>query len=170
MIIIQKTIKAWMIAYVSFIGLILILSLFSIESKKEYRELISSIILFGAPIIILLSLFFTISKVNSKWVNILFLIITPIVTVCAYFTFALLSTFFENHWVNLSIIYENKKDKTHTINEQLLDVGAFGYSGKRVVKVNSVLVIFQKVTEIDTQKIDLNEWIYVDREADIKFP
>jgi hypothetical protein len=159
-----------MIVYGIFICLILILSLFSIEPRKEYRELISTIVLYGIPIIVLLSLFFTLGRNNSKWINLQFLIITPIVATCAYITIALLSIFFENHWVDFSILYENKNDKNQTINEQLLDVGALGYGGKRFVNVNPVLGLFQKVTEIDTNQINRDEWIYVDREGDIKMP
>ena len=50
------------------------------------------------------------------------------------------------------------------------DVGALGYGGRRFVNVNPVLGLFQKVTEIDTNQINRDEWIYVDREGDIKMP
>lgn len=167
----RKIIRAIILIYLLFIGFLFILSLFSIEpSDKEFREINAELYFVGIPIVILFSLFFTLSSKNTKWVNIQFTIFTPIVTFFAYLTLAFLAIFFDDYWVNYSILYENKNNKHHTINEQKKDVGALGYSGDRVVEVQPILGVFQKVTIIDTLQINHQEWTLVNKEADIKWP
>lgn len=171
MTITRKIIRAIIIIYLIFIGLLFILSLFSIEpSDKEFREIYAKLHFVGIPIVILLSLSFTLSSKNTKWVNIQFAIFTPIVTFLAYVTFVFLAIFFDDYWVSYSILYENKNNKHHTINEQKKDLGALGYGDDRIVEVEQVLGVFQKVTIIDTLQINHREWTLVNKEADIKWP
>lgn len=68
------------------------------------------------------------------------------------------------------MIYENKLNPEVTINRQLWDVGAFGYGGQRTVKLSKVLGLWNLVKEIDTAKIDEDDWTLVQKEGDIKFP
>jgi Ca2+/Na+ antiporter len=171
MILTVKIIRAAIIIYLIFIGLLFILSLFSIEpSNKEFREIYAELYVVGIPCVILSSLFFTISSKNSKWVNIQFVIFTPVVTFFAYLFFSFLSIYFEDHWVNNTIVYENKINRHHTINEQLKDVGALGYGGERVVEIKPFLGVFQKVTEMDTTQMNHKDWSLVNRQGDIKWP
>ena len=166
-----KIIRAAVIIYLIFISLLFILSLFSIEpANKEFREIYAELYVVGIPCVILSSLFFTIGTKNSKWVNVQFAIFTPVVTFFAYLFFAFLALFFQDHWVNSSIVYENNNNRQHTINEQLKDVGALGYGGERVVEIKPFLGVFQKVTKIDTTKINHKEWTLVNRQGDIKWP
>lgn len=73
-------------------------------------------------------------------------------------------------WVDEEIIYENKENSKVTINQQIWDIGAFGYGGRRTVKLTPCLGLWNIVTEIDTATIDKNKWELVSREGDIKFP
>ncbi len=73
-------------------------------------------------------------------------------------------------WTNEAILYRNKDNKNETINQQIFDVGAFGYGGHRTAKLKPFLKYFQTVTHIDTTKIDKTKWIYVNEEADIHYP
>jgi hypothetical protein len=166
--ILQKILKIGIIIYCLFGFLILILSFFSIEPKDEYQFLISSIIRLGIPLIILLSLFFTVNKKISVWMNIQFIIITPVVAFCALFMVEMLSLFFSHHWVNNSILFENKKDKTQSINEQFLVNEELGNQGTRMVKIIPFFGVFQKVVEIDTAQIDKNEWLYLGGNNELK--
>jgi hypothetical protein len=48
--------------------------------------------------------------------------------------------------------------------------GAFGYGGKRTVKVRPLLGYCNIVTNIDLSEVNKEEWIYVNEEGDIKVP
>ncbi|MEN9997952.1 MAG: hypothetical protein RI922_942 [Bacteroidota bacterium] len=128
------------------------------------------IVVFGIPISILLTLFFTVSSKNKKSINLQFIIFTPIIAFCSFFATIFFALLFGNDWVNLSILYENKMNRKETINEQLWDVGALGYGGKRLVQVKPMFGIFEKVNEIDTSQINKDEWVWVNREGDMKMP
>ena len=72
--------------------------------------------------------------------------------------------------MDFSILYEHKSDSTRTIREQLEDKGAFGYGKRRMVEVDPMLFIFQRVTPVDTNQLEMKEWRYVNREGDVKWP
>ena len=73
-------------------------------------------------------------------------------------------------WVDEQIIYENKENPNVTINQQLWDIGAFGYRGQRTVKLTPILGIWNWAEQIDTAEIETDNWTLVQREGDIKFP
>ena len=73
-------------------------------------------------------------------------------------------------WTNETILYRNNADKNITINQQIFDVGALGYGGRRTVKLKPLFVFFQTVENIDITKIDKAKWTYVNEEGDIHFP
>lgn len=168
---IRKIIGFLIIAYLIFLGILFLLSLFSIElANKDFRQFYPSLWFIGIPFIILLSLVFTLSNKNTKWMNIQYMIYTPLVSICTLFTLSFFAMFFEDHWVDFTILYENKEDKTHTINEQKHDVGALGYGEDRVVELKPVFGIFQYVMKCDTTKINRNEWKLVNKAGEVKFP
>ena len=56
------------------------------------------------------------------------------------------------------------------IQEQLYDIGAFGYGGQRTVEIKPFLYFFILPTPIDTLSINKEEWEFVNKQGDIKFP
>ena len=128
-------------------------------------------ILQGLPIAILLTLVWTIKKEKTKKRNIIIGIITPILALGIYFgAYFLMFLYGFGAWVNEEIIYENNDNPKITINQQLLDVGAFGYGGERTVKLIPFLGFFVIVEKVDTAKIDKIKWKLIQKEGDIKFP
>jgi hypothetical protein len=52
-----------------------------------------------------------------------------------------------------------------------MDLGAHGYAHRgRVVEVRSTLGFFEYCIPVDTNKLQKNEWRYVNRDGDITFP
>jgi uncharacterized membrane protein len=129
------------------------------------------IIIEGLPIAVLLTLIWTLKKSNSKKRNIITGILTFItaIIVCFSSIFLVFSYGF-GAWINYEIVYEHKEYPEQTINEQIYDIGAFGYGGKRIVELKPFLKYWQKVQPIDTTKIETKNWIRVEKEGDIKFP
>lgn len=162
--------KVILIIYYSSIAAVLILLLFSIQLQKDYTTGMQTFVVYGIPISILLTLFFTVSSKNKKSINLQFIFFTPVISYCSFLAASLFALLFGNDWVNLSIQYENKSNREETINEQLWDVGALGYGGNRFVKVKPMFGIFEKVNEIDTSQINKDEWTLVNREGDLKMP
>ena len=73
-------------------------------------------------------------------------------------------------WVNFKVLFRNKLNKNITINEQIYDVGAFGYGKRRIVKINATLKYILSVENIDTTKINKVEWNFVNENGNIKIP
>lgn len=167
---IQKSIKLLAILYFISLWIILVLKAFSIVPQKEFVDKIQDYCFFGTPIFILLTLFFTLDKRNGLRRNITWIILTPMFSFSLYILINLLSIFFYQYWVDFSIVYEHKLDSTRTIREQMEDQGAFGYGKRRIVEVDPMLFIFQRVTPVDTNQLEMNEWRYVHREGDVKWP
>jgi hypothetical protein len=167
---IQKSIKLLAILYFISLWIILVLKAFSIVPQKEFVDKIQDYCFFGTPIFILLTLFFTLDKRNGLRRNITWIILTPMFSFSLYILINLLSIFFYQYWVDFSIVYEHKSDSTRTIREQMEDQGAFGYGKRRIVEVDPMLFIFQRVTPVDTNQLEMNEWRYVHREGDVKWP
>lgn len=162
--------KAVLLIYYSSLAVVLILLSFSIQLQKEYVSGMQNMVVYGIPISILLSLFFTVSAKHEKYINLQFIFFTPVISYCSFLAASIFSLLFGNDWVNLSIMYENKSNREETINEQLWDVGALGYGGNRFVQVKPMFGIFEKVNEIDTSQINKDEWVWVNREGDVKMP
>lgn len=167
---IQKSIKLLAILYFISLWIILVLKAFSIVPQKEFVDKIQDYCFFGTPIFILLTLFFTLDKRNGLRRNITWIILTPMFSFSLYILINLLSIFFYQYWVDFSIVYEHKLDSTRTIREQMEDQGAFGYGKRRIVEVDPMLFIFQRVTPVDTNQLEMKEWRYVHREGDVKWP
>lgn len=167
---IQSIIKYFAILY--FFGLIMlvVLKLFSIFPQKAFEDVIHRYAYIGIPIFILSTLVFTLDKRNGLRRNLTWLILTPMFSFSLYILMNLMSLFFYQNWVDFSIVYEHKSDSTRTIREQMEDQGAFGYGKRRIVEVDPMLFIFQRVTLVDTNQLEMKEWRYVNRDGDGKWP
>lgn len=129
------------------------------------------IIIEGLPIAVLLTLIWTLKKSNTKKRNIITGILTIITAVVILFSSILLIfSYGFGAWINYEIVYEHKENPNRTINEQILDIGAFGYGGKRIVELKPFLKYWNEVQTIDTTKIETKNWVRVEKEGDIKFP
>ena len=125
----------------------------------------------GLPFAILLSLFGTLKREYSKFKSWTIGILT--VLSAGFCFFILMFTMFTigfGAWTNETILYRNNDDRNITINEQIFDIGALGYGGRRTVKLKPIFMIFQTVENIDITKIDNAKWTYVNEEGDIHFP
>lgn len=168
--IIQYIIKVSASLY--FIGLfaLIVLRLCSIFPQKEFVDEIHVYYFVGIPICILSTLFFTLDKRNGLRRNVTWLLLTPIFSYSFYILINLLSLFFDHSYLDFSIVYEHKSDSKRSIREQFEDYGALGYGKTRVVEVDPLFFIFQRVTPVDTNQLDLKDWRYVNREGDLKWP
>jgi hypothetical protein len=134
-------------------------------------HLFYDIILQGLPIAILLTLVWTLQKARPKKANIAIGITTPILAIGMLFgSFFLMFSYGFGAWVDEKIIYRKKDDPDVTINQQLWDIGAFGYGGQRTVKVTPFFELWNLIEEVDTTNIDTEKWVSVQKEGDIKLP
>ena len=130
-----------------------------------------NVILGGAPIAILLTLFGTLKKRHDIVRKLLTIFATIGLTVLTFmFLLNNLFTIGFGAWTTFNIAYENKANPERQIREQRYDASAFGYGGDRIVEVKPLARLFWQVSLVDTTKIDKTQWIRVDREADVKFP
>ena len=137
----------------------------------HHMHLFYDIILQGLPIAILLTLVWTIKKDRPNKINITIGILTPIIAGAMFFgTIFLMFSYGFGAWVDEEIIYEKKENPSVTINQQLWDIGAFGYGGQRTVKLTPFLRIWNWVEQIDMSEIEKENWTLVQLEGDIKFP
>ena len=127
-------------------------------------------IIFGLPFAVLLTLFGTLKKSNTKKKNWLFTILTILLSFfCFVSQLFLVFSFGFGAWTTESTIYRHKNENRE-IKYQLYDIGAFGYGGKRIVETKPILKFWILPTVIDTAQIDKSEWKYVNEQGDIKFP
>ncbi len=137
------------------------------------RELQSNVyiyIFFLLNISIFLSLTGTIKQCKSILGKTLVVIATTIfVGVISFYLIKNLFKFGFGNWVTYSILYQHKKDNRQIL-EQIYDIGALGYGEKRIVEIKPILNIWNKIELVDTSKIEKSEWIFVDKQGDIKFP
>ena len=134
-------------------------------------HLFYDIILQGLPLAILLTLVWTLKRGRPGKTNIVIGILTPLMAGGMLFaTFFLMFSYGFGAWVDEEIIYEKKDNPDVTINQQLWDIGAFGYGGQRTVKLTPVGGLWQWVENIDTADIDTSRWSRVLKEGDLKFP
>ena len=124
----------------------------------------------GFPIAILLTLFGTIKKGNTKTKNWIFISMTILTSILS---FALMVSLVFNigfgSWTTFSTIYRHKTEDL-VIKEQRYDIGALGYGRNRIVELKPILKFWVLPTEVDTAKINKNEWKFVNEEGDIKLP
>ena len=124
----------------------------------------------GLPVAILLTLFGTIKRDNSKAKNWTFFGLTVLTSIISFVL--MVSLIFQlgfGAWTTVTTIYRHKI-KNIEIKEQWFDVGALGYGGKRIVEIKPFLYFWILPTPIDTLTINKTEWGYVNEQGDIKFP
>jgi len=127
---------------------------------QKYYE----IILEWLPFAVLLTLCGTMKGKNSKLKNIVIAITT--ITVSIFSFFIIVGTMFSigfGAWINISTLYENRKDRNITIKEQRFDEGALGYGGIRIVKLKPLIKYWNIVTIIDTTTLNKSEWILLNK-------
>jgi hypothetical protein len=130
-----------------------------------------SYIIFGLPISIGLTLFGTIKSQNKKFKNLLIGFSTIVLSIICFFV--LVTSMFRigfGAWTNETILYRNINNKELTINQQIYDLGAFGYGKRRTAEIIPFLKYFELVKIIDTTKIDKTKWLKVNEEGDLQFP
>jgi hypothetical protein len=127
-------------------------------------------IMLGFPISIVLTLFGTIKRKNTKTKNWTFISLTVLSSILAFALMA--SLIFKigfGAWTTEMTLYKHKTEND-LIKEQLFDIGALGYGGHRIVKIKPILKFWILPEPIDTSKIDKNKWVLVNEQGDIKFP
>lgn len=129
-----------------------------------------NIIMQGFPIAILLTLFGTLKKENTKIRNWSSIGVTILISILS---FVLMINFIFNigfgTWVTFATIYRHKTENK-VIKDQRYDIGALGYGRYRIVELKSILKYWVLPTEVDTTKIDKSQWKFVNEEGDVKFP
>lgn len=130
-----------------------------------------TLVMFGFPIAVLLTLLGTIKIKYKRSTNLWTTGLTVISSVIfGIIVFGLALKIGWGSWVNETILYRNKQDLSTKIAYQIWDAGALGYGRHRTVKLTPVFKFWNKVNEIDSVKIDKNEWKFVNEEGDLKFP
>ena len=125
----------------------------------------------GLPVIVLLTLGWSIRKKQASHVKISIVIGTILVAIFSVvFVFMWSFKFQFGSWVDAEIIYRNKSNPDQYISEQYLDNGALGYNGNRIVKQTPFLGHWIHIVQIDTAEIDKDEWMRVREAGEIKFP
>lgn len=139
-------------------------------ANSKFSQNYYNIIMVGFPTAILFTLFDTIKEENKKTKNFINLSITIFSCIIS---FALLVSLVFNigfgSWITYSTIYKHKKENL-TIKEQRYDIGALGYGRHRIVELKPIMKFWVLPIEVDTTKINKNEWKFVNEEGDIKFP
>lgn len=128
------------------------------------------IVMIGFPVAILLTLFGTIKRDKSKTRGLSVIASTVLISIAAFFIMVnLMFSIGFGAWTTVETIYRNKTND-HVIKEQLYDVGAFGYGGRRTVEITPFLKYWILPKKIDTTSIDKREWIPVKEQDEVKFP
>lgn len=123
------------------------------------------------PFSILLTLIGTIRRKYSKAKNWTIGVLTVLSAgLCFFILVNVMFSIGFGAWTNETILYRHKKDKSITINQQIFDVGVFGYGGHRTVQLTPFLKYFQTIKKVDTTNIDKSLWIFVNEEGDIYYP
>lgn len=148
--------------------------MFSLEfSNSSYRTTLFLNLTYIIPVALLLTMTGTIKKKNSKKKNSNISALTIFSSFSVFFIMLLLNMQASwGGWTNETILYRNTKIESITINQQIRDVGALGYdrNSRRIVKIRQVLKYINQVKNIDTIKLDKNEWKFVNEEGDIHYP
>ncbi len=139
-------------------------------NNNTYQSDFYSFIYFGLPISIGLTLFGTIKRQNDKLRNLLIGFLSIVLSFICFFV--LVNSMFSigfGAWTNETILYRNIQNKKLTINQQIYDLGAFGYGKRRIAEINPFLKYFEIVKLIDTTKIDKTKWVKINEEGDLNF-
>jgi hypothetical protein len=122
---------------------------------------------YGFPIAILLTLFGTIKKENTRSTTWTTGVLTIAISFVSIFIIVISSVRIGfGAWRTEYILFRHEGDKNHTISEQIWYAKSSGYGAKRTVELRPFLKCWNKVISIDTAKIDKHGWIFVNEIAD----
>lgn len=163
--------------WISIIFIVLTLLTYTIVQVLPYefanhkiQHVFYDIIIQGLPVAVLFTLFGTIKRGNTKTKNLTFIGLTILTSVICFFVqILLIFSFGFGAWITEMTIYKHKIENK-VIAEQLYDIGAFGYGGRRVVEIKPVLKFWILPTQVDTTKINKDEWKLVNEQGDLKLP
>lgn len=131
-------------------------------SDWKLRQRFYHFIEMGIPVSILLTLVWTLRKSNSLNRNTTIVLTTLVGFLFSLFLLVfLLFTFGFGSWIDEEVLFKNKEEPEITIRKQVLDVGAFGYGGHRIIKLEPYFRIWNNATIVDTNEIDKTKWEYV---------
>ncbi|MDF2454345.1 MAG: hypothetical protein K0R51_338 [Cytophagaceae bacterium] len=121
-------------------------------------EINHSGVYFIIQFIVLLSLLLSIRKFFIQIKNIYLLLLIVSIGVFCYtgyfFTWG-------GEWCTQTILYQNKKLKNRTIEYQMVDIGAFGYSRRTIDRIK-ILPFFDWTKEIQKHEMEASDWERVD--------
>lgn len=128
-----------------------------------------NLIMQGLPLALLLTLTGTLKRKNAKAQNIKIIVVTIIGSIVCFFIMAnmLFSVGFLTI-TNDTLLYKHKTKPTTTIMKQTIGQGALGEDGHRIVQVESFLKFWNKTTIVDTTKLDKSDWIFVNKNIDMR--
>ncbi len=174
-LVIVYTFFQYIVAYGSFILILVFIYYISIGQLVRYEfahcseaHVFKNIMMEGLPFAVLLTLFGTIKRKNSSSKNWAITGATALVCVISFFiVFLTTFTIGFGAWITESILYKHKQSNK-IICEQLYDIGAFGYGGRRIVEIKPVFNYWILPTPVDTAKINKNDWIFVNEGGELK--
>lgn len=136
---------------------------------RHFSDRLYSFLFLGTPIAALLTVFGTVKRHYDATRNTLTLIGTVIMAVLIFYHQTMnLFNFGFGVWITTNVAYENIKYPEKQIKEQIFDVGALGYGGRRVVITEPFLKIYWKISQVDTTTLDKAQWNRVDKMGDLK--
>ena len=157
--------RIFVIFYSLIIGAILVSRLKNIEFSDNYFCANIYVIFFITTIILIITSIrlntLRKTKNTEKGIFLFAHYIVGIVTLIFLVSLTLTSEF--GNWVDNRIEYENIGNPKRTINHQVLDKGALGFGGERVVETSSFFKIWNTVEKIDTLKLNLKEWKRIEK-------
>ena len=128
----------------------------------KLRQHFYNFIEMGIPVTILLTLVWTLRKSNSLNKNTTIILTTLVGFLISIFLLVfLLFSFGFGSWIDEEVLFKNNEKPEITIRKQVLDVGAFGYGGHRIIKLEPYFKIWNNATIVDTNKIDKTKCKYV---------
>lgn len=139
-------------------------------SNLNARNVFYSFGYYAIPVGILLTLTGTIKK-DDGWKKVASKVVLTVSAALASIAILVASLFTVGFgaWVDLGTTFRAKEDRRIRIVEQLYDIGAFGYGGRRLVKTIPITPWFDYVEEIDSSAIDRSQWYPVNEEGDVKY-
>jgi hypothetical protein len=140
-------------------------------SDKKLQSDYYNFVFIALPFSILLTLIRTIRQKYPKAKNRKITVFTSLMAgLCIFILFNLMFSIGFGSWTNETILFRNKRDHNITIAQQIFDVGALGYGGRRTAELTPFLKYFQLIKQVDTSNIDKAQWIFVNEEANLHFP
>lgn len=130
----------------------------------QLSRIIYDYVMQGLPFAILLTLTGTLKRTNKN--NKIIIALTISASICSFLIIAsLVFTIGFLTITNDEMLFKQKSSTNITIMTQTIGQGALGEDGHRIVKLEPFLYFWNKVTIIDTSKINKTEWIPVNKKS-----